>query len=296
VDPSLAAVVASLARDVSMALLIVNADDYGLTAGVNRGIELAHNRGIVTSTSAMVNQPASEQVASLSARHAELGVGLHLTFTAGTPVLDPATVPTLVDEEGRFWPRNTLVRRLERREVDPDNLRREALAQLERLTAFGVAPDHWNVHQHLQEWLPVAVSTAHAMREGGLSVCRTSRRYTLTATPRERAVEAVRTARRHRALRELTRFHRTPDRLMDLDPSRWGRALPALPKGRIVEALCHPGERGDVDLALTAAKLADTRATELEALLDPTLREALATAGVTLATFAQAFRAARWRS
>jgi predicted glycoside hydrolase/deacetylase ChbG (UPF0249 family) len=60
--------------------LIVNADDFGLSAGVNRGIIRAHESGIVTSASLMVRQPAADDAVALARRHPRLAVGLHLDF------------------------------------------------------------------------------------------------------------------------------------------------------------------------------------------------------------------------
>jgi len=64
-----------------MKYLVVNADDLGLSAGVNRGIIEAHRHGIVTSTSLMVDEPASEEGARLALERSELSVGLHLKIT-----------------------------------------------------------------------------------------------------------------------------------------------------------------------------------------------------------------------
>lgn len=61
-----------------MRLLIVNADDFGLSRGVNRGIIEAHERGIVTSASLMVNRPAAQDAAEAARRHPDLGLGLHV--------------------------------------------------------------------------------------------------------------------------------------------------------------------------------------------------------------------------
>src|SRR4030095_8186486 len=81
--------------------LIVTADDFGLTAGVSRGILEAGARGIVTSTTVMVNRPIDpELIARLEA--SGLGAGLHLNLTLGTPIADPRRVPSLGGGEGRF--------------------------------------------------------------------------------------------------------------------------------------------------------------------------------------------------
>jgi predicted glycoside hydrolase/deacetylase ChbG (UPF0249 family) len=73
-----------------MKYLIVNADDFGASRGVNRGIVEAHREGILTSTSLMVEMPASEAAADLSRAHSGLSVGLHAAFTdeSERPVID----------------------------------------------------------------------------------------------------------------------------------------------------------------------------------------------------------------
>jgi chitin disaccharide deacetylase len=80
--------------------LIVNADDFGLTAGVNRGILEAHERGIVTSASLMVDERASEEAARLSAGLPALSIGLHVQITDeyARPVFDLSDRTALIAE------------------------------------------------------------------------------------------------------------------------------------------------------------------------------------------------------
>jgi chitin disaccharide deacetylase len=82
--------------------LIVNADDFGMTAGVNRGIVEAHVRGILTSTSLMVHRPGAEQAAALAREHPRLSIGLH--FEDDTPELDDPVHATreFADQLKRF--------------------------------------------------------------------------------------------------------------------------------------------------------------------------------------------------
>jgi chitin disaccharide deacetylase len=77
-----------------MRYLIVNADDFGASVAINRGVLEAHRRGIVTSASLMVDMPASEEAALLSRQAPGLSVGLHVTFTShgGRPLVDFADV------------------------------------------------------------------------------------------------------------------------------------------------------------------------------------------------------------
>ena len=78
-----------------MRRLIVNADDFGFTAGVNRAIVEAHTRGIVTSSTLMANGRAFEDAARLAASVPRLSVGCHVVLIDGTPVLDAELLPSI---------------------------------------------------------------------------------------------------------------------------------------------------------------------------------------------------------
>ena len=126
--------------------LIVNADDFGRSPGVSKGIIKAHREGIVTSTSAMVNQPYFADSVPLLLENPSLGAGVHLVFTAWKPVLPPEDVPSLVDDEGFFLPQETLL--ADPKRVNTDELKAEFLAQIERFRKLvGRDPDHLDCHQ-----------------------------------------------------------------------------------------------------------------------------------------------------
>src|SRR5438552_10820876 len=82
--------------------LLVNADDFGLSPGVNRGILEAHHAGLVTSTSIMANLPAADDGAALVGTAPRLEVGVHLNLTAGAPLSPAVEIPSLVRENGSF--------------------------------------------------------------------------------------------------------------------------------------------------------------------------------------------------
>lgn len=136
-------------------LLIVNADDYGLTLGVSHGILRAHRSGVVTSTSVLTVAPAFESCAA-ALRDAGLAAGLHLALVGeDPPLLTRREVPTLVDGRGmlrRSW--RELAIAVNARRVDPDDLRREATAQLNAMLERGLRPTHVDSHQHVH-LLPV---------------------------------------------------------------------------------------------------------------------------------------------
>ncbi len=82
--------------------LIVNADDFGYTPGVTRGIVRAHREGIVTSTTMMANAPDTESAARAARSTRSLDVGVHLVFTYGRPLTPPEKVPSLITADGTF--------------------------------------------------------------------------------------------------------------------------------------------------------------------------------------------------
>ena len=128
--------------------LIVNADDYGRTAGVVEGILRAHQRGIVTSTTAMMNMPGIEDALRRAQSYPELGLGVHLVFSAWRPLLPPEQIPSLVDAEGAFLSQQALWARPEA--IQRDELRAELTAQVERFQALtGRVPDHLDCHHHV---------------------------------------------------------------------------------------------------------------------------------------------------
>src|SRR5271167_4344169 len=122
-----------------MRRLIVNADDFGLTKELNRGIIEAHRRGVVTSATLMANGPAFADAVQLAQTEPQLSVGCHVVLVDGQPALDPETISTLVDRSpgarrfrdgiGGFALR-ALAGRLDAREIEA-----EATAQIRKLQA-----------------------------------------------------------------------------------------------------------------------------------------------------------------
>ena len=139
-----------------MKQLIVNADDLGLTSGVNRGILRAFRDGIVTSASLLVTGSAFEEAVALARQNPELDVGLHLALVEERAVLGRDVVPTLVDETGRF-PRTSseFFRRAVLGRINWDEVEREIAAQIARFQKTGLRFSHLNSHQHLHMFPPV---------------------------------------------------------------------------------------------------------------------------------------------
>src|SRR4051812_20496543 len=147
--------------------LVVNADDFGISRGVNRGIVEAHRQGLVTSASLMPNLPSAEDALTRATICPDLGLGLHLTLTAGRPLTPPYLVPTLVDEDGQFLVLGTLLARLSLGKVRADELSRELTAQVEWALKRSVHPSHLDSHHHVHTHPRVAPIVIGLAREHG---------------------------------------------------------------------------------------------------------------------------------
>jgi hopanoid biosynthesis associated protein HpnK len=131
--------------------LIVNADDFGLTAGVNRGIVEAHAAGIVTSTTLMANSAAFDDAVQLAQSNPKLAVGCHVVLVDGSPLLGASKVPTLMDPGNRNHFRQNIsgfaVRALSGR-LDADEIQAEATTQIRKLQSAGIQVTHIDTHKH----------------------------------------------------------------------------------------------------------------------------------------------------
>lgn len=144
--------------------LRVNADDFGLTAGVTDGIIQAHKHGIVTHTSIMAVGLDFERAMALARKIPELCIGVHLCLTWGLPLMPVKKISTLIGTRGRFSTlSNTLYRtsigRLSKQEVT-----QEWRSQIDRVIKFGIHPTHLDSHHNvhlLPNCLPIAVQLAN---------------------------------------------------------------------------------------------------------------------------------------
>jgi hopanoid biosynthesis associated protein HpnK len=130
--------------------LVVNADDFGRSHSINEAVIRAHQEGILTTASLMVNEPACAEAVELARKNPRLGVGLHLTLLCGRPALPREKIPGLLGADGEFT-RNPAGAGF-RYFFQPglrEQLRAELVAQLESFRATGLPLDHVNGHLHL---------------------------------------------------------------------------------------------------------------------------------------------------
>lgn len=130
--------------------LILNADDFGLTPGINRAIGELNSAGVLTSATLMANGPAFEDAVAIAHAHPTLGVGCHIVLTDGVPVLPPEFVPSLLGSDGKSF-RTSLVdfmQALIRGHVRQEDVTREATAQIQKLQHAGIQVTHLDTHKH----------------------------------------------------------------------------------------------------------------------------------------------------
>lgn len=142
-----------------MIKLIINADDFGYSRGINHGIIDSHLNGIVNSTTMMMNMPGTEHAIELAKEYSSLKVGIHLVLTCGKPILTNA--PTLVDHTGNF---KTLANLNSSKDISLDELEREWSAQIDCFVSSGLIPTHFDSHHHvhtMKEFLPVVQKLAN---------------------------------------------------------------------------------------------------------------------------------------
>lgn len=157
-----------------MSRLIINADDFGLTSGVNRAIAELHRAGLVTSATLMAKAAATDEAIAIAHANPALGVGCHIVLVDGEPVLPVAQLPTLVrSKQNRFRPSTaSFVRRLIAGRVRSSEIEAETAAQIARLKSAGLRLTHIDTHKHTHMFPAVLRPVLRAARAAGIRAVR----------------------------------------------------------------------------------------------------------------------------
>ena len=293
-----------------MRRLIVNADDFGLTAGVNRAIVEASSRGLVTSTTLMANARAFAEAAELArefaASGARLSVGCHVMLVDGEPLLPPHQIESLLEPETGLRKRrlrdklgNFAVRAISGR-LKAAEIEAEAIAQMQRIQQAGIRLSHFDTHKHTHMFPVVLGALLRAARLCGVRAVRNpfeallplplrflrERKYLWT---RFAEISVLRTL--GFGLRRRIESHglRTTDGSLgvlvtgSLDLELFLETVENVPEGTW-EFVCHPGY-DDADLAQVRTRLRQSRVQELAVLTSSEAREALSQKGIQLISY-----------
>ena len=154
--------------------LIVNADDFGLTPGINRAVIELHLAGVVTSATLMATGPAFDDAVALSLKHPTLGVGCHLVFVDGIPISHPLDIPTLLGGDGKTFRPSVLdfAQAALRGTIRAGDLAREAQAQIQKLQRAGIDVTHVDTHKHTHVFPAVAKMVQHIAERCGIGSMR----------------------------------------------------------------------------------------------------------------------------
>jgi predicted glycoside hydrolase/deacetylase ChbG (UPF0249 family) len=264
--------------------LIVNADDFGFTKGVNAGIIEAHRTGILTATTLMANGAAFDDAVRFARENPDLDVGCHLVLVQGDSVLHPGSpLPTTV---------GALLRALALRRI---RVYDELAAQARRIVDAGLCPTHLDTHKHTHILPPVLSAVARISSEFGIPWVRKPFDFPLRAAPVAAPLVTRVTSRGLRVLGRrfdaalASRGARTTDHFAGFQLTGRFRApqlaalIRQLPAGT-TEFMCHPGHCDDA-LRAAPTRLRESREAEFEALTAPETRRALEDTGVILTNY-----------
>lgn len=274
--------------------LIVNADDLGIAAGVNRAIFAGHDRGIITSASLMAVGEAFDEAVAGARERARLGVGVHLVLHAEKPVLARERIPDLVGQDGRLKPLGQVVKSLMLGRIDVEQARAEYAAQIERVIANGIQPTHLDSHCHLHAFPALAPIVHELGARFGIACARRPELRSLSelgGSPVSRwPVTMLITSSSRFARRRLRTSLRTPAEFIGLAKSgdlneRWvARAIAGLSPGRVSELMVHPSDgTGDGDPYGDHGPA--KRRVEFETVVSARVRAALDARGVQLVDY-----------
>ena len=262
-----------------MGALIINADDFGLTSGVNRGIMELHSAGLVTSTSLLARAGATEEAIDFAVRTPTLGVGCHVVLVDGEPVLPRERIPTLIDAKTGNFPNSLamFLHRLFRGRIRIAEMEAEISAQIAFLQQRGIRLTHVDTHKHTHVFREVLRPLLKIARAAGIRAIRNpfEPHWSTRATRRAHWMRLAQVG----ALRWLEPASR---RIIEeegfvttsgtvavagtgvLDAETLRSLLRSLPSGQW-ELVTHPGYN-DADLELIPTRLRATRDVERAAL------------------------------
>lgn len=283
-----------------MRRLIVNADDFGFTAGVNRAILEAHSRGIVTSSTLMANGPAFSQAVDLAKSVPQLSVGCHVVLIDGEPVLAPEQLPSLTaSRKFRDSMKQFALRAIAGR-IDAGEISAEVSAQIKKIQSAGIPVSHVDTHKHAHLFPRILRPLLRAAKECGVRAVRNpfGPRFPMRSS---QLMQRPGLLTRYAELRILSTFAGNFRSAIDregfittdgtlgievtgiLDETLFHAIAETIPEGTW-EFVCHPGYN-DQDLQIARTRLRQSRETELRVLTLPAAREILTRRGIQLISY-----------
>jgi len=277
--------------------IIINADDFGLCDGVNRGIVQAHTQGILTSTTIMANMPAARQAVELAKQLPTLGVGVHLNLFAGKPVSKDPCVVCLLNSDGEFAnsPYKLSFLSMVSRKIR-NAVATELAAQIQWVIDNGLKPAHLDSHKHIHNFPGVFRIVCGLAKSFGIAAIRWP--FEPKQVSRKPWPPADKEGRkRARVIRVLAKINRKQNSSFFKTNATLGiahtgginidflKAAVIYNFAEIVEIITHPGFIDGLDP--TKTRLVQQRKIELDALCDEKIRRCFKEAAVKLVHYGQ---------
>ena len=263
--------------------LLINADDFGLTPGVNRSIVALHRAGVLSSATLMATGAFFDDAVALARSVPTLEVGCHVVLVDGSPALPAEQIPSLCPDGQLFRPKlGRFAADLHLSRIRPDEIEAEASAQIRRLRQAGVRVSHVDTHKHTHLFPRVLRPLLQAARACGVPAIRNpfepawAVRATAGASALRRLQISFLGTHRRSFLRQVQQAGLvTPAGTLGVlatgtadVPGALASLLAALPGGaEMWELVCHPGYL-DEHLDRAATRLRASRAQEHAALLE----------------------------
>lgn len=283
-----------------MRRLIINADDFGLTHGVNRAIIEAHEHGVVTSSTLMANGFAFDEAVEFAKFSDRWSVGCHVVLVDGEPLTDPGRLSSLIAARNPQRFRDGLAGLVVRAfsgQLDPDQIEAEATAQIRKLQSHGISVSHIDTHKHTHTFPVVLKGVLRAARTCGITAIRNPFEVIAADFPRLQKglwkryaqVKTLRGLAGHFRKAVAKAGLRTPDGTLGivatghLNAQLFQGVAENMPEGTW-EFVCHPGYVDD-DLRSTPTRLRESRQQELAILTSAQTREILSNRGVELISY-----------
>jgi hopanoid biosynthesis associated protein HpnK len=280
--------------------LIINADDFGFTSGVNRAIAEAHLHGVVTSSTLMANGKSFAGAVELARDMPSLSVGCHVMLIDGEPVVEAEALPSLTAATAFKDGLKSFAARAVAGRINPTEIAAEASAQIRKIQSAGIPVSHVDTHKHTHVFPQILRPLLRAAADCGVRALRNPfgprmplRSSELLARPklwtRYAEVQVLRrfAGKFHNAVKR--EGFATPDGTLGievtgtLDERLFQAIARAIPDGTW-EFVCHPGYN-DADLRSANTRLRESRETELHVLTLPDARDLLAKEGVELISY-----------
>lgn len=287
-----------------MKSVIINADDFGLNKNINRGVIKVFREGLLTSASLIVNMPGFEDAVSLIRENPGLDIGIHINIIRGKPILPCAKLGSLTEGEYFLGGVSKILRMIYLKRQGLEEIEKECRAQIEKLLQRGVTITHLDSEKHIHMVKPIFKTIARIASEYKISNIRVANEmpylyqnmFNLPLIIKKQFYKSLLLSiisMQNRAMIQQYNI-KTADyfySIINADDNKityaYQRAFYNLRDG-ITEILCHPGYHVDSELqeySFCFGKFHINREKELNALLDPALKDLINKLNIRLISF-----------